>query len=92
MLPGDFLKSLIYHATRGQVAHGLGCQAFREWMNALGWLGCWRERRRILARIRQQGAAEGYSTSWPALAGHTLAAAWWRLIDGPAEQSLPGRI
>lgn len=71
--PGDALKTLIHHGTAGRVQHGLGCQYFREWMNAIGWRGCLlsaRRRRKILTRIREQAAAEGYRADLAALAGH----------------------
>lgn len=56
--PGDALRDLIYHATRGRVRHGIGCEMFRQDMNRTGWVGCLRRWRTILSRCRDQAAAE----------------------------------
>lgn len=88
--PGDLLKTLIHYGTAGAVAHGLGCQYFREWMNAIGWRGCLldaRRRRKILKRIREQAAAEGYRCDPCSLAGH-LALALVRLAVAKLSSTL----
>lgn len=74
--PGNVLKFAIYHATAGRIAHGIGCEAVRVWMNTLGWRGCLKKknRRAIVARLREQAAAEGYSFTHRALIGHAVRA------------------
>lgn len=58
-LPGDLLKAFIFHATRGRVHHGVGCEVFRQSMNDVGWIGCIKRWRIIISRCRDQAAAEG---------------------------------
>jgi hypothetical protein len=70
--PGDALQTVIYHATRGHVVHGIECELFRLRMNRLGWRGCWGIRGEVVERIRKQATKEGYATDGWHLAGYAM--------------------
>lgn len=55
--PGDALAAVI------KAAYGFNpcgaCQEFKQWMNKLGWTGCWRERHKICTRLVDEAARRG---------------------------------
>jgi hypothetical protein len=75
--PGNVLQWVIFHATAGQVTHGVGCETFRLWLNSIGWRRCLAtpNRQAIIARLRDQAAAEGYAFTRRAICGYLVKAA-----------------
>lgn len=70
--PGNVLRSIIWHATRGKVNHGIACEMFRMKMNVWGWRGCWKNRQQVLKRIRSEAAKEGYRCDALSLVGFAI--------------------
>lgn len=66
--PGDLLKRVIKGITGKDSSAGCGCDDFARTMNAWGWIGCFRNRKKIAHHIAvkasQRGHPIGASKAW----------------------------
>lgn len=51
MRPGNAASQLIFKLTGIRASHCGFCQAWVDWMNDLGWVGCWRNRKVIVRHL-----------------------------------------
>lgn len=79
MGPGSLMGAIIHKVTGTQPVNCVSCLKFRQWMNDLGWLGCWNNREVIVARLVSEAEKLGIKVEHATVAGLLVTALKTRL-------------